>query len=174
MNHSATTSASDKARESIIDACAQTAKIWGYSDASGILKGTLMLASGPLSMDELVEETGYSKSTVSTNITLLENLGFVRRVRIPGDKRHHYVSVTGLDPLHAALMTNVQREVQVMQIALDQADRDLLSAGENVENLQDRIAGIRHFYRQAAALLNLISKYTTEELIDILERADKK
>jgi len=35
---------------------------------------------------QLVEETGYSKSTVSTNMGILERIGLVKRVVIPGDK----------------------------------------------------------------------------------------
>jgi DNA-binding transcriptional regulator GbsR (MarR family) len=164
----------EKIKNYIIDACVQTAQIWGYSDASGVLKGSLLLSEKPLSLDELALETGYSKSTVSTNLNLLLNLGLVKRVIKPGEKRHHYESVTAHDPIHTALMTNVRREVTTMLVALDQAERDLRASGNDPEilHIKERINIIRNFYRQAGMLLDLIGKYRTEELVEILMREE--
>jgi len=37
----------------------------------------------------------------------------------------------------------------------------------------NRINSIRHFYRQTDRLLDLVSRYTTDELIELLERGGK-
>jgi biotin operon repressor len=66
----------------MVDACVKVANNCGCCDAVGVLRGTLFLADGPISMDELVEETGYSKSTVSANMSTLERMGLARRVVI--------------------------------------------------------------------------------------------
>ena len=57
---------------------------WEYS------RGTLFLESGPLSLDELAKKTGYSKTTVRSNMVVLENLGMARRVVDPVGKQHRY------------------------------------------------------------------------------------
>ncbi|MDM7911848.1 MAG: hypothetical protein QUS09_02005, partial [Methanotrichaceae archaeon] len=62
-------------RRHMIDACVQAANKKGCCDAVGVLRGTLFLETEPMSMDQLVEETGYGKSTVSSNMNLLESLG---------------------------------------------------------------------------------------------------
>ncbi len=65
----------EAAKRCVVDASIQMANLLGHSDAAGALIGSLFVADGPLSMDELVEMTGYSKSTVSINMTFLENQG---------------------------------------------------------------------------------------------------
>ncbi|MHC1630876.1 MAG: GbsR/MarR family transcriptional regulator [Methanotrichaceae archaeon] len=174
MNRVTVASAGDKVREYIIDACVQVAKITGYSDASGVLKGSLLLATKPLSMDDLVEETEYSKSTISTNMNILENQGLVKRVRRSGDKRNLYVSTTSLET-RTAMMNNLSRGAHIMVSALDRAERYLENAkfDENTEHLKGRIAEIRETYRQIEQLINLMGKYTTKELIEIVEHETK-
>ena len=61
----------------MIDACVKGSNIRGRCDAVGALRGILFLTGVPLFMDELVEESGYSKSTVSTNMGILERIGLV-------------------------------------------------------------------------------------------------
>jgi len=73
----------ESAKRHIIDACVQSAKIKGYNDACGVLRGTLFLSEEPLSLDDLSKTTGYSKSTVCLNMNLLENLGIAQRIVIP-------------------------------------------------------------------------------------------
>lgn len=87
----------------IVNAWIQWARMKGYSDSIGFLRGLAVLAKKPVSLDELVQETGYSKSTVSSNMNLLESMGLVKRIVIPGDKRHIYAPIIGPE----IIMTNM-------------------------------------------------------------------
>jgi DNA-binding transcriptional regulator GbsR (MarR family) len=160
-------------RRHIVDACIKAANNKGCCDAVGVLRGTLFLETDPMSMDRLVEETGYSKSTVSSNMSLLENLGLVRRVVTPGDKRYHYVPVTDPDSLKRAMLVNIKNEVQLILSALDQTEKDLKDRGPESEDIMERIESIRHFYRQIERLLDVIARYNTDELIALLEKGGK-
>ena len=82
----------------------------GYSDACGILRGTLFLSDQPLSLDDLVERTGYSKSTVCVNMNLLENLGLAKRVVIPRDKRSRYATISDPNSMKAMLLSNIEKK----------------------------------------------------------------
>jgi DNA-binding transcriptional regulator GbsR (MarR family) len=157
-------------RRHIVDACIKAASNKGLSDAVGVLRGTLFLADEPMSMDELVAETGYSKSTVSSNMSLLENLGLARRVVIPGDKRYHYSPVTDPDSLKKAMLINVRNEILLLMAALDRTEKDIDSDDSSSRTILERIDSIRQYYIQTDRLLDLISKYTTEELIKLLEK----
>jgi HTH-type transcriptional regulator, glycine betaine synthesis regulator len=157
-------------RRHIVDACIKSASNKGLSDAVGVLRGTLFLADEPMSMDELVAETGYSKSTVSSNMNLLENLGLARRVVIPGDKRYHYSPVTDPDSLKKAMLINVRNEIQLLMAALDKTEKDIDSDNPSSGAVLERIGSIREFYIQTDRLLDVISGYTTEELIELLEK----
>jgi HTH-type transcriptional regulator, glycine betaine synthesis regulator len=163
----------DDLKRHIVDACVKAANSKGYGDAVGVLRGTLFLEREPMSMDQLVEETGYSKSTVSANMSLLENQGTARRVVTPGDKRYHYIPVIDPDSLKKAMMVNVRNEVQLIMAALEMTEKDLLKNEHPSVVILDRINSIRHFYRQTDRLLDLVSRYTTDELIELLERGGK-
>jgi HTH-type transcriptional regulator, glycine betaine synthesis regulator len=157
----------------IVDACVKMANKKGWCDAVGVLRGTLFLAQEPMSMDQLVEETGYSKSTVSTNMNLLEDMGFVKRVVIPGDKRYHYTPVNDPDSLREAMLVNVRYEIQLLMTALDNTEKDIRTSSIISESILAKIASIKHFYRQTDKLLDIMSQYTTDELIDLLENKCK-
>jgi DNA-binding transcriptional regulator GbsR (MarR family) len=157
-------------RRHIVDACIKAASNKGLSDAVGVLRGTLFLADEPMSMDELVAETGYSKSTVSSNMSLLENLGLARRVVIPGDKRYHYSPVTDPDSLKKAMLINVRNEILLLMAALDRTEKDIDTDDSSSRAVLERIDNIRQYYIQTDRLLDLISKYTTEELIELMEK----
>ncbi|MGK7311895.1 MAG: GbsR/MarR family transcriptional regulator [Candidatus Longimicrobiales bacterium M2_2A_002] len=62
----------------------------GLSRIAGRLLGHLLLSETPRSLDELAEALQVSKSSVSINVRLLERMGTVERVTIPGDRRDYY------------------------------------------------------------------------------------
>lgn len=153
----------------MIDACVKGANNRGCCDAVGVLHGTLFLTDSPMSMDQLVEETGYSKSTVSTNMGILERMGLVKRVVIPGDKKYHYIPVIDPDSLRRDLIINIRQNLQGILTALDRTEADL-RAWENANpSVLERIEKIRRFYQQTDIMLDLILKYNTEEMIRRLE-----
>ena len=153
----------------MIDACVKGANNRGCCDAVGVLQGTLFLTDVPLSMDQLVEETGYSKSTVSTNMGILERIGLVKRVVIPGDKRYHYIPVKDADSLRGDMIANIRQNLQCILNALDRTEADLRAWESPDPSVMQRIEEIRHFYRQNDKLLDLISRHNTEDLIQLLE-----
>jgi DNA-binding transcriptional regulator GbsR (MarR family) len=143
----------------MVDACVKGASSCGCCDAVGVLRGTLFLADEPLSMDQLVEDTGYSKSTVSSNMSTLERLGMAKRVIIQGDKRYHYIPVNDPDSLKKDMIINKREEIE--------GD---LRACENVSPATlERVERVRRFYGQMDRLIDLISRYSTEDLIELLE-----
>ena len=154
----------------MVDACVKVANSYGCCDAVGVLRGTLFLADRPVSMDELVDETGYSKSTVSSNMSTLERMGLAKRVIIPGDKRYHYIPVTDPDSLKKEMIINMRHEMQGIIVAMNRTEVDLRASEYLSETALDRIGKARSFYMQTDLLLDLISQYNTEELIVLLQR----
>jgi len=75
-----------------------------------------------------------------------------------------------------AMMTHVRKEVRLILGALDQADRDLEGVVEGVEinALRERMKAIRDFYLKAEQVLDLMTRYTTDELIEILKNDRKR
>jgi NAD(P)H-nitrite reductase large subunit len=77
------------------------------------------------------------------------------------------------DSLKKAMMVNVRNEVQLIMAALEMTEKDLLKKEHTSEVILNRIDSIRHFYRQTDRLLDLVSRYTTDELIELLEMGGK-
>ncbi|OPX79354.1 MAG: hypothetical protein A4E45_00632 [Methanosaeta sp. PtaB.Bin039] len=162
--------AEEQVREYMINACVQSARIAGYSDAVGVLRGVIMLALEPISMDDLVETTGYSKSTISSNMNLLETLGLVMRIVTPGDKKYRYLPVTDADTLRRAIMNRVKVEIHLLLQALEISEKTLVDANfPELEALQDRIVRMETFYRKAEQAIDLMERYDTDQLIALLK-----
>ncbi len=162
----------EAAKRCMIDASIQIANLMGHSDAAGALMVSLFMADGPLSMDELVDVTGYSKSTVSTNMTHLENQGIARRIRKPGDKRNYYVAMQNVDETFKAENEKIRQIMQIHIAAIDEAQKILEDAKESAEaeRLRRLFGSMREECVRARRLIDLVSPFTIDELIGVLER----
>jgi DNA-binding transcriptional regulator GbsR (MarR family) len=161
----------EAAKRHIIDASVKCAKISGYSDACGVLRGTILLSGNPLSLDELVGLTGYSKSTVCLNMNLLENLGLAKRVLSLQDKRSRYEIVSDTNSMKTIMISNIKKEVQLILHALDLTEKEITSCKADSEEIAARITKMKRVYNEIDALITLIDKYKTEELIDLLGKS---
>ena len=157
----------------MVDACVKVANSSGCSDAVGVLRGALILAEGPVSMDELVEETGYSKSTVSANMSTLERQGLAKRVIVPGDKRYYYLAVSAPDSLKKEMILNMRQEIQLVIAAINRTEEDLKSYTRPSDQTTKRVRQARSCYQHLDRLLDLISRYDIGELIQLLEQGIK-
>ena len=157
----------------MVEACVKVANSCGCSDAVGVLRGALILAEGPVSMDELVEETGYSKSTVSANMSTLERQGLAKRVIVPGDKRYYYIAVSDPDSLKKEMIINMRQEIQLVIAAINRTEEDLKSYTRPSDQTTKRVRQARSCYQHLDRLLDLISRYDIGELIQLLEQGIK-
>jgi len=151
-------------RRRIINACIQWARIKGYSDSAGYLRGLAISAKDPVSLDELVQDTGYSKSTVSLNMNQLENLGLVKRVVIPGDKRHLYAPITDPEAIKTNMLDAITKEVQLFCEALNKTESDILAGRDDAKYLLERIASLRQSYEMVKKAIDFLRKQSLEEL----------
>lgn len=151
-------------RRHIINACIQWARIKGYSDSAGYLRGLAISAKDPVSLDELVQDTGYSKSTVSLNMNQLENLGLVKRVVIPGDKRHLYAPITDSETIKTNMLDAITKEVQLFCEALNKTESDILAGRDDAKYLLERIASLRQSYEMVKKAIDFLRKQSLEEL----------
>jgi DNA-binding transcriptional regulator GbsR (MarR family) len=66
---------------------ASVASSLGFSEVHGTIIAAVLVANKPLSLQEIVKRTGYSLSSVSISIDLLELVGIVRKIRNLGDRK---------------------------------------------------------------------------------------
>ena len=86
----------DEAKRIMMEHFADTARRFGLSELYGYIYGVLFFEDEPLSLGKIAKRTGYSLSHVSTALKLLENIGLVKRIKKPGDKRAYYTAIKNI------------------------------------------------------------------------------
>lgn len=166
-------SSNQDVRRHIVNACIQWARIKGYSDSIGFLRGLAVSAKEPVSLDELVQETGYSKSTVSSNMNLLESMGLVKRIVIPGDKRHIYAPIIDPKIIMTNMLDTINKEIQLFCEALEKTENELKAGGDEVRSLRERVATLKHSYEQSKKKIDILRTQSLDEIQELLVRIPK-
>jgi DNA-binding transcriptional regulator GbsR (MarR family) len=162
----------------IIDACIESAQKNGWSDAMGLLRGTLFLESESMSLDTLAEKTGYSKTTVRSNMNFLENLGMAHRVvglagKQRHDKQHRYALETDAEAMRPVVLSAARDEIHSILRALNQVEKNLEAHSSEAERTSTIMRKTRQFYEEMDRVMELMNHYTLKELIEVLESKKK-
>ena len=81
---------SRKNEQRFVDDVARLLMPWGVPPVAARLYGYLLLCSRPVSLDQITEDLGISKSSASVAARLLETYTLARRHSEPGTKRALY------------------------------------------------------------------------------------
>src|SRR5881296_1810828 len=80
----------------IIDFFVQLSRLLGQPRSLAEIYGLLFISARPLAMDDLIERLRMSKGSASQGLKFLRNVGAVKMVYVPGDRRVHYEAVAEL------------------------------------------------------------------------------
>jgi DNA-binding transcriptional regulator GbsR (MarR family) len=156
------------ARERVIESMEQSAEVYGLSRSAGRIYGVLYFAARPRSIPELVEETGYAKSTVSNVTRTLTRIGLIhrrssegggRRVRFEAEPEIWFV-------LQDVFRQYVQRELQATLRDVQRAEDRLPNDGSRE---RERIRRLTETYENLQEIVQLASSYSASELREALE-----
>ncbi len=130
-----------QAREHFIQGMSRISHFWGFPKAMGAIYGAIYLSATAVSLDELVEQVGVSKGTVSANVRTLERMGMVHKQIQLGDRKDYYVAETDFWKIARGVLR--ERE----QSEFDQA---LRTVGESMALLEETGADVATavFYRE--------------------------
>ncbi len=81
-------------QQNFIQGMSRISSFWGFPRAMGALYGAIYLSPDPISLDDLVEQSGVTKGAVSTNVRQLERLGMVHKHIRVGDRKNYYTAET--------------------------------------------------------------------------------
>jgi len=87
MNHSI-----ENIRKDFTEGLSQISRFWGFPKGMGAIFAVLYLSPTPLSLDEIVQETGLTKGAISTEIRALARMGLVHRSARLGDRKDYYAA----------------------------------------------------------------------------------
>ncbi|WP_119072177.1 GbsR/MarR family transcriptional regulator [Aggregatilinea lenta] len=129
------------ANTSVLEGLGLLASYFGFSKVVGQLFGALLLSPRPLNLDEMMEELGISKASVSMNLRSLEHMGIVHEVWIKDDRRKYYRPESDF----WRIMTNVLSSRELRDV--NQALRVL---HDNAEAVQDAMPKMNEQDREMA------------------------
>lgn len=161
------------AREEVIEALERSAEVYGLNRSYGRLYGILFFADDPVSLDELVERSGYAKSTVSTALRKMDRLHVVHRRSMPGEgKKAYYEAERDVwHILQELLRHEAKREISIMQGAIDSAT-DKLEATESEQAAGDleKLQSLGTTYDRAERTIDVLTGTSVERLVELLSR----
>ncbi|MDT8323011.1 MAG: MarR family transcriptional regulator [Bacteroidota bacterium] len=142
----------DMEKQDFIEEMARTCEqSFGLPRMGGRIWGTLLLTEEEyLSSEDLMELINTSRGSVSTMVRLLERVGLIKRVSIPGDRRHYYTAAGAESLMHAEL-ASLKMFIDLMERgkrSLSARDR---MGGERLEEIRDLMV---FFEKEYAALMN--------------------
>nr|WP_242035228.1 GbsR/MarR family transcriptional regulator [Mesobacillus harenae] len=80
----------ERSRTMVIDAIAQNIDLYGLTPSAGRLYGLLFYSNKPLTLDEMKEELGMSKTSMSVSVRSLLDLNMVEKVWVKGERKDLY------------------------------------------------------------------------------------
>ncbi|MDP6626835.1 MAG: hypothetical protein QGG50_02950 [Methanopyri archaeon] len=137
----------------------------GMSPIFGRIMFTLMFSPKPVTMQELSERTGYSLSSLSTNLKLLVGLKKVRQETRPGSKKLYFSVMTlELGKALLLLMTSIPAMSRTLRGAVRTALKDFEGLLESSKVSPKELADLEY---RINALHKLEEEYT--KVIEIYE-----
>ncbi len=99
-------------RKSVYSTFSTVASTLGYSEVHGMIISSLLVENKPLSLDDIAKKTGYSLSSISISLDLLELVGIIRKMKNTGDRKI-YVKLEGdlLESLRTAFILKLKKEI---------------------------------------------------------------
>jgi DNA-binding transcriptional regulator GbsR (MarR family) len=115
-------------KKDFTQALSQISRFWGFPKGMGAIFGVLYLSPTPLSLDEIVKETGLTKGAISTEIRALARMGLVHRSARLGDRKDYYEAE---HDFYAAIRS-ILKERQNSEF-----DRAIRSVRETLETIEE-------------------------------------
>lgn len=165
----------DALKEDVIESMERSAEVYGLSRSAGRVYGELYFAEESLSIPELVENTGYAKSTISNVTRQLTRIGLIRRRSSGGGgRRVEFEPVTDLwFVIQDVLGQYVQREMSTTQRTLEQALDQLEAREESTTIQQERLQELEETYENLETLVELATRHSMDDIITALEQYEE-
>jgi HTH-type transcriptional regulator, glycine betaine synthesis regulator len=149
-------------KQNFVEGMSGISQFWGFPKGVGAIFGVLYLSPRPLSLDELVTQTGLTKGAISTNVRALARMGLVHPVNRLSDRKDYYESETDFYKAIRAILKERQN---------NEFDRAVASVRETLEKLEsgtgddaerafltERVRALKDFFDALDALTNAVSR----------------
>lgn len=151
-------------KQDFTESLSQISRFWGFPKGMGAIFGVLYLSPAPLSLDEIVEQTGLTKGAVSTEVRTLARMGLVHRSSKLGDRKDYYEAETDFYTSIRSILKERQnsefdRAIRSVQDILAQLESGSVSGSEaDVKFVRERVKALQEFFNAIDSLASAVIK----------------
>jgi DNA-binding transcriptional regulator GbsR (MarR family) len=160
-----------KIREDFTQGLSQISRFWGFPKGMGAIFAVLYLSPTPLSLDEIVRETGLTKGAISTEIRALARIGLVHRSTKLGDRKDYYEAEADF---YAAIRSILkERQNSEFDRAIRSVKETLAALDENwVENeewqfVYERVQALQDFFDAIDSLGKAVTRLESLGIVNV-------
>lgn len=154
-----------QSRLELLESAGHAAQVLGFPRSIGEIYGLLYLAPQPLSSPQICEVLSASKGGVSQGVRQLLALGFIKKVRVLGDRKEHYEAVleigdvmrTGFDQMIKTRALVAERRMKSIKATL-KSERSELEE-EDYDLVNQRLQRLSQVQKRVKKLIPLMDAF---------------
>ncbi|MDF0728462.1 GbsR/MarR family transcriptional regulator [Cytobacillus sp. S13-E01] len=168
----------ETARERVIEAVAQNMNLYGMTPSVGRLYGLMYFEDGPMTLDDMKEELGMSKTSMSTSVRNLVDLKMVDKVWKKGVRKDLYMvqedwHQTFIDFFTIKWRTGVSINISAIEKSLKELE-DLLAQENITTEIKDAAKSDINKLHNALDYYNwlnrLVDSFESKEIFNYIPR----
>lgn len=150
-------------KQDFTEGLSQISRFWGFPKGMGAIFGVLYLSPAPISLDELVEQTGLTKGAISTEVRSLARIGLVHRSTKLGDRKDYYEAETDFYAAIRSILKERQnsefdRAIRSVRETLSILETGAGSNGPEWQFTLERVRALQEFFDAIDSLNNAVIK----------------
>lgn len=151
-------------KQDFVEGLSGISAFWGFPKGMGAIFAVLYLSPAPLSLDELVEQTGLTKGAISTNVRALSRMGLIRPVTRLGDRKDYYEAETDFYKSIRAILKERQNSEFDRAVTSVRETLSKLESGQGEFDpaerafLTERVRALNDFFNAIDSLSNAVAR----------------
>ncbi|MBK9210110.1 MAG: hypothetical protein IPL71_18185 [Anaerolineales bacterium] len=151
-------------KQDFTEGLSQISRFWGFPKGMGAIFAVLYISPIPLSLDEIVEQTGLTKGAISTEVRTLARMGLVHRSSKLADRKDYYEAENDFYKSIRSILKERQnsefdRALRSVQETLKELEAGSVSGDEaEVKFIHERIKALQEFFDAIDTLTSAVIK----------------
>ncbi|WP_314728299.1 choline uptake/conversion transcriptional regulator CudC [Bacillus sp. Marseille-Q3570] len=166
----------ENARNNVVRSIAETMDLYGVTPSVGKLYGTMYFRNKSMSLDEMKDELGMSKPSMSTAVKSLQEIDMIKKTWVKGSRRDQYVSEKDFFKLFIQYFCKMwEREVKINLDAIEETRKELntlLSQPDLDEEVREEaeysLSLLKESKKYYFWLSDLVKNFRSGEIFDLV------
>jgi DNA-binding transcriptional regulator GbsR (MarR family) len=151
-------------KQDFTEGLSQISRFWGFPKGMGAIFAVLYVSPTPLSLDEIVQQTGLTKGAISTEVRTLARMGLVHRSSKLADRKDYYEAENDFYKSIRSILKERQNSefdsaIRSVQETLKELETGSVSGDTaQVQFVHERIKALQEFFNAIDTLTSAVIK----------------